>query len=68
MHRKELTKTEKITAILEMLGVHDDHYTHVRESLDLLSDEAIHRQHAHCVVVKDLLSEEATVEDEADAD
>lgn len=55
MSEPELNKHEKITAIMEILGVHDDHLDHIREHLELLSDDTIHRQYEHCLVVQEYM-------------
>ena len=66
MSETKLTKNEKITAIMTILGVHDEHHDHIREHLELLSCDIIRRQYDHCLVVKEYKEsqEEETLADE----
>ena len=52
MSEQQLTRDEKITAILELNGVHEDHHDDLREHLDLLTDDIIDRQYTHCLLIQ----------------
>ena len=53
MSEQSLTREEKITAILEFNGVHEDHHDHLREHLELLTDDIIDRQYTHCLLIQE---------------
>lgn len=63
MSEPELSRAEKISAIIEMLGVLEEHHDNVRDGLDLLSDDEIIRQHNHCLVVKAFVDRERAAND-----